>query len=332
MSNPATWSNAHDRLDLTRPHGRVLYDFHSGIPGELTLKLNEIVFLTRNVDENWLEGELKDGGETGIFPAVFVEIIVALPEIYTETSASGDSASAMENFPPETYAIVVVSHVANSAEELSLDEGATVTILSKRGTTWIEAMDDYGNVGFCPTQCLEIIGSEPDEVRSASRLDDVCSLDSFKQGSYGSSGGSVSPTFSGELESSSVTSASVVENKRSSWHNDRPASTSSSPTAVKLDRGRMASLQHHRGPKKDAASLGDSEKREKVIREIITTEKDFLGGLRVCLTAMRGLPLPVGNFPFTVDFLMLDCLIFSVDLFTDRSFERSIDRLIDAID
>ncbi|OQV11985.1 Dynamin-binding protein [Hypsibius exemplaris] len=285
-------SDVCDISDESRPHGRALYDFDSGIAGELKLTFGDVIYLVRKVDDNWMEGELLDG-RAGMFPVAFIEILSGLPETPTTDTAGEnpieDASPLLEDFPPNTYAIVVHAHVAGTAEQLPLQEGDTVTILSKRGVSWIEAMDDYGNVGLCPTHCLEIIGSEPDEVRTASQMDDlsVSSYDSFKR-----SDGSVSPTLSGEL-----TAASLENSKRSSWHNEHLGS--SSPTAGNLNRGRHASLQYRPAKRivnSDDRRLADLQKREKIVREIIETEDDFLHGLKVCLSVMRSGSAPPRDF------------------------------------
>lgn len=54
---------------------RVLYDFHSENPGEISISENEVVTLFSEQElEGWLEGE-NSRGETGLLPASYVEII-----------------------------------------------------------------------------------------------------------------------------------------------------------------------------------------------------------------------------------------------------------------
>lgn len=54
---------------------RVLYDFHSENPGEISISENEEVTLFSEEElEGWLEGE-NSRGEAGLFPASYVEII-----------------------------------------------------------------------------------------------------------------------------------------------------------------------------------------------------------------------------------------------------------------
>lgn len=143
-------------------------------------------------------------------------------------------------------------------------------------------MDDYGNVGYCPTFCLEIVGSEPEEVRSSSRLDGSLSgsLDSFQSDRSGSS-----PT----LSLDSFGRQTRAKDKRSSWHEDDTGQQS--PRAI--PKIRNPGLPHlPAGTKRNTIHVAspyllDQSQRDKVIHEIITTEKDYIHSLEVCVAALR---------------------------------------------
>ncbi|XP_041826792.1 sorting nexin-18-like [Melanotaenia boesemani] len=69
---------------------RVLYDFHSENPGEISIAENEMVTLFSEEElEGWLEGE-NSKGETGLLPASYVEII--RDHITSSTSNNGYSS------------------------------------------------------------------------------------------------------------------------------------------------------------------------------------------------------------------------------------------------
>lgn len=53
--------------------GRVKFNFVAQTPVELSLVKGELVIITRQVDEHWLEGRI--GQRKGIFPISYVEII-----------------------------------------------------------------------------------------------------------------------------------------------------------------------------------------------------------------------------------------------------------------
>lgn len=53
--------------------GRVKFNFVAQTPIELSLVKGELVIVTRQVDEHWLEGRI--GQRRGIFPITYVDII-----------------------------------------------------------------------------------------------------------------------------------------------------------------------------------------------------------------------------------------------------------------
>lgn len=87
---------------------RVLYDFTSENPGEISVKENEIVSLYSEKDiEGWLEG-LNSTGERGLLPASYVEILKN--EISSSSSINSTSVDAhqgsqrVNNISPSTFA------------------------------------------------------------------------------------------------------------------------------------------------------------------------------------------------------------------------------------
>ncbi|XP_055283680.1 vinexin [Moschus berezovskii] len=58
-----------------RKAARLKFDFQAQSPKELTLKKGDIVYIHKEVDKNWLEGE--HHGRLGIFPANYVEVLPA---------------------------------------------------------------------------------------------------------------------------------------------------------------------------------------------------------------------------------------------------------------
>ncbi|XP_056322329.1 sorting nexin-18b [Danio aesculapii] len=71
---------------------RALYDFTSENPGEISVTENEVLTLcSEEVVDGWLEGT-NSRGETGLFPASYVEIIK------TDTSLHGNGTSASQDY------------------------------------------------------------------------------------------------------------------------------------------------------------------------------------------------------------------------------------------
>ncbi|XP_053509698.1 sorting nexin-18a [Ictalurus furcatus] len=83
---------------------KVLYDFTSENPGEISVKENEIVSLYSEQDiEGWLEG-LNSTGQRGLFPASYVQVLKnEITSSLNSTSVDAHQGSARVNNTPESY-------------------------------------------------------------------------------------------------------------------------------------------------------------------------------------------------------------------------------------
>ncbi|XP_070763177.1 endophilin-A3b [Enoplosus armatus] len=68
---------ADSKLVLDQPCCRAMYSFHPNHEGELDFSEGDIIVLTNQVDANWYEGTL--GGQSGMFPVSYVDVLVPLP-------------------------------------------------------------------------------------------------------------------------------------------------------------------------------------------------------------------------------------------------------------
>lgn len=68
---------ADGKLVLDQPCCRAMYSFHPNQKGELDFSEGDIIVLTKQVDVNWYEGSL--GGQAGLFPVCYVDVLVPLP-------------------------------------------------------------------------------------------------------------------------------------------------------------------------------------------------------------------------------------------------------------
>ncbi|KAG7201341.1 hypothetical protein KM043_004111 [Ampulex compressa] len=104
------------------PYGIALFDFPVTHPDDLPLKEGDIVHLIKNINDDWMEGRV--GNRQGMFPTNFISIKVPLPGT------------------PDNVVTAMYSFKAETVEDLSFEEGAKITVLSRLSDEWL-----YGECG-----------------------------------------------------------------------------------------------------------------------------------------------------------------------------------------
>ncbi|XP_078587056.1 dynamin-binding protein-like isoform X1 [Branchiostoma floridae x Branchiostoma japonicum] len=191
-SLPSDDSDSESEDEDEMPCARAIFPFQGKDSSELTFKEGDKITLLNRYDEDWIEGELD--GDIGIFPATFVEIIIDLPRFDDEGNEitqdalqaghagtsqdplqTGDTKSQQESvrmsesgqssvhdpYAGQT-ARALFRFDAAERTDLPLEEGETVTIISKVDSDWFEARKPTGDSGLVPVGYLEVIkpGSE----------------------------------------------------------------------------------------------------------------------------------------------------------------------------
>ncbi|XP_031841944.1 SH3 domain-containing lethal (3) 05822 isoform X2 [Nomia melanderi] len=103
-------------VNIKEPYGIALYDFPVTHADDLPLKEGDIVYLIKKINDDWMEGRV--GNQQGIFPINFINIKVQLPSILDNI------VTAIYSFKGET------------PEDLTFDEGAKITVLSRLSQDW----------------------------------------------------------------------------------------------------------------------------------------------------------------------------------------------------
>lgn len=133
---------------------RAIYDFKAQTAKELTFKKGETVYITRQIDNNWYEGE--HHGHVGIFPISYVEKISPLerhqparPPPPTQSREIGE-AVARYNFNADTNV------------ELSLRKGDRVILVRQVDQNWYEGkIPGTNKQGIFPVSYVDVTKKTP---------------------------------------------------------------------------------------------------------------------------------------------------------------------------
>ncbi|KAG8172034.1 hypothetical protein JTE90_016503, partial [Oedothorax gibbosus] len=120
---------------------------------ELSLNKGDIVYINRQIDRNWFEGE--HHGLVGIFPVSYVEIIPTEKANLQPRKAIEGEALVKYNFP------------AQSPMELSLFKGERVILLRKLDHNWYEGRLGTKK-GIFPVSYIQVL-REPQEHHATSK-------------------------------------------------------------------------------------------------------------------------------------------------------------------
>ncbi|XP_035227912.1 sorbin and SH3 domain-containing protein 2-like isoform X3 [Stegodyphus dumicola] len=150
-----------NRLTITRSSrgpppktmARALYPFVAQTPRELSLNKGDILYINKQIDKNWFEGE--HHGLVGIFPVTYVEIIPS------------EKANLQPRKATEGEAIVRYNFRAQTPVELSLFKGEKVVLTRKVDQNWYEGRLGTKK-GIFPISYVEVL-QEPGECSLGSR-------------------------------------------------------------------------------------------------------------------------------------------------------------------
>ncbi|KAK3883729.1 hypothetical protein Pcinc_011963 [Petrolisthes cinctipes] len=103
---------------------RALYNFTAQNKRELTFNKGDVVFIRRQIDKNWYEGEVR--GSVGIFPCNYVEIVPY------------ENVKTMSRKPTEGQARARFNFQAQTSMEMSLSKGELVVLSRRVDENWYE--------------------------------------------------------------------------------------------------------------------------------------------------------------------------------------------------
>jgi len=148
--NQALFLNAGKKPDDCKMVARALFSFQAQNNRELSFKKGDVIYIKKQVDGNWYEGERN--AMMGIFPTTYVEIIPSDAVVTTLTRKEKNydgQAKARFNFTAQT------------PMELSLIKGEIVTLTRRIDKNWFEGKIG-SRKGIIPVSYVDVM-SEPGE-------------------------------------------------------------------------------------------------------------------------------------------------------------------------
>ncbi|XP_036884578.1 vinexin isoform X3 [Sturnira hondurensis] len=131
-----------------RKAARLKFDFQAQSPKELTLKKGDIVYIHKEVDKNWLEGE--HHGRVGIFPANYVEV---LPADEVPKPLRSPTYQVLEY----GEAVAQYNFKGDLEVELSFRKGERICLIRKVNENWYEGrISGTGRQGIFPASYVQV--------------------------------------------------------------------------------------------------------------------------------------------------------------------------------
>ncbi|KAL0979420.1 hypothetical protein UPYG_G00184840 [Umbra pygmaea] len=127
---------------------RVKFNFQAQSPKELPLQKGDIVYIHRQVDANWFEGE--HHGRAGIFPTTYVEIV---PPTEKPTPIKSPSVQVLDY----GEAVALFNFNADLPVELSFRKGEVISVTRQVDDHWLEGrVPGTSRSGIFPTNYVQV--------------------------------------------------------------------------------------------------------------------------------------------------------------------------------
>nr|XP_032656772.1 vinexin isoform X6 [Chelonoidis abingdonii] len=137
------------REDKKMKAARVKFDFQAESPKELTMQKGDIVYIHKEVDRNWLEGE--HYGRVGIFPSNYVEI---LPPTEVPKPIKPPTVQVLEY----GEALAQYNFKGDLVVELSFRKGERICLVRKVDENWYEGrISGTSRQGIFPANYVQVL-------------------------------------------------------------------------------------------------------------------------------------------------------------------------------
>ena len=150
-----------------RPYAIAVHTFVPQFDNELGFREGDMVFLTRHVEADWLEGEAD--GHTGIFPKSYINIVVdvspksSLEDLEFLSLELNTTTTTSAFLQPGAMHQVAFTFSAEAETDLSVTAGEEVVVVLHTEENWALVRNLEGRQGQCPVNHLNPL-PEPSQV------------------------------------------------------------------------------------------------------------------------------------------------------------------------
>ena len=169
--NDGTVTTPQSTLNRSGPTGnatykmvaRALYNFQAQNYRELSFKKGDLIYVRRQVDDNWYEGERN--AMIGIFPVTYVEVVPneSVNTLRSTKSQISNSTLQRNNETAEGKGKAKFNFQAQTPMELSLIKGEMVILTRRVDANWYEGRIG-SRKGIFPSSYVDVL-LEPGEPR-----------------------------------------------------------------------------------------------------------------------------------------------------------------------
>lgn len=147
-SSPEAMEFPPKREEKKMKAARAKFNFQAQSPKELTLQKGDVVYIHRQVDANWFEGE--HHGRAGIFPTTYVEII---PPTEKPTPIKSPTIQVLEY----GEAVALFNFPADLPVELSFRKGERICVTRRVDDSWLEGrISGTSRSGIFPASYVQV--------------------------------------------------------------------------------------------------------------------------------------------------------------------------------
>nr|XP_021508627.1 SH3 domain-containing protein 19-like [Meriones unguiculatus] len=139
--------------DSGAPHALVLHDFPAEQADDLSLTSGETVYLLEKIDTEWYRGKCR--GQSGLFPANHVRVVVDIPE-----GRSGKRKSFSSHCAKGPRCVARFEFIGDQKDELSFSEGEVIILKEYVNEEWARG-EIRDRTGIFPLNFVELAEDPP---------------------------------------------------------------------------------------------------------------------------------------------------------------------------